>query len=112
MVTDAMMKTCRSSLLGRPALPRAIIPPAAWNTPSSAHSWASTNTAARNPTTGRSRVTLSTASRSGRAPITITAVAAGRAAMSSVQPFGRTNANASTTASSASETISKTSDRQ
>ena len=111
VVAAPMTKTFASSCRALPLFVLAIAAPAARNRPSSSHNCASTNTAARNPTTGSSRPTSAAASGSGTTPNAISSAAAGTATTASGQPCGRTIANARTTASATSASVSSTGQR-
>ncbi len=106
VISEAARNTWASRRRGRPAAVRAIQAPQAWNSPSSSQIWARTRTAARKPITGPSRPASATASSQEIAPVAITSTAAGTATTASGQPKGRTIAQASTSISSATDSVS------
>ena len=108
VVAAAITKTVASKRCWLPEFDRAMVAPAARNSPSSSHSRASTRTAARKPTTGSSRLTSSEASCQEITPNAINRPAAGTAATASGQPRGRIIANPSTTASATSASVNST----
>ena len=89
VTTAATPKTVASSRTGRPALTRAATPPAYRKTPSASARWASTSTAARNATVGRSERISASASDHGTSPPSTATAAAGTAARASGSPRGR-----------------------
>ncbi len=106
VVSDARTNTPTSSRRGRPRHNRATVAPAALNSPSPAHRWDSSNTAARKPTIGANRCVSAHASVGETAPTSISSPAAGTAAAASGQRRGRMITNASTDSSTATDSTS------
>jgi hypothetical protein len=96
VTSEATTNTATNSRSGRPLAARAIHAPHQTNRPSSAHNWANTSTAAKNPTTGASFASSARASASEIAPMPTTISAAGAATRASGQLNGRITAHAST----------------
>ncbi len=106
VISEASANTAVSRRLGLPFAHSAIHAPQARNSPSTSQKWASTRTAARNPTTGPSCSASARAWSSEIAPVATAIPAAGTAITASGHPKGRTTAQTRTATSRTTERVS------